>query len=157
MDIDDPLEGIWDDFPYTGDFNDELAWYGRLTPIQQVVYSTQLLSAEVHNGGFHQYFDNSSGLTAPEAVESFRQLGLNDIAEPVIEAMSVFGPVFPRERDVRQAFLNAIPGDEPSEWNPFFLLDDQFYDLIKIPGAPPLHDEDRLTIALKNLVGKETK
>jgi hypothetical protein len=66
--------------------------------------------------------------------------------------MSVFGPEFPRDRETRQAFLDAIPGDEPAEWNPFFPLDEKFYDMIQIPGAPPLHDEDRLTVALKKLV-----
>lgn len=152
METEDPLAGIWNDLPLTDDVDENLAWYRRLTRVQQVIYSTSNLTAEVYNGGFHQYFDNSSGLNAPEAADNFQELGLDDVADLVKEAMLVFGSDFPRDREARQAFLEAIPGDEPSEWNPFFLLDDRFYEIIKIPGAPPLHDEDRLTVALKNLV-----
>ncbi len=152
MDIEDPLAGIWNDMPQTDDVDENLAWFHTLAPVQQVIYSTHYLAAEVYNGGFHQYFHNSMGLNAPEAVESFEELGLHDVAELVKEAMLVFGSEFPRDRQRRQVFLDAIPGHEPSEWNPFFLLDERFYDLIKIPGGPPLHDEDRLTVALKNFV-----
>ncbi len=152
MDIEDPLAGIWNDMPTTDNGEENLLWFRRLTPVQQVIYSSHYLAAEVYNGGFHQYFHNNTGLNAPEAVESFRELGLNDVADLVKEAMLVFGPEFPRDRELRQAFLDAIPGDEPAEWNPFFLIDEKFYDIIKIPGAPPLHDEDRLSVALKNFV-----
>ena len=154
MDFEDPFEGIWDDLPRNEDPEENLAWFRRLNRVQQILYPTHYLCAEVYNGGFHQYFHNSTGLTAPEAVEGFRTLGLNDVADLVEEAMGVFGSVFPRERALRQEFLDSIPGDEPSEWNPFFLLDDWFYDLIKVPGAPSHSDEDRYTSAAKELVSK---
>ena len=154
MNADDPLAGIWDDARTNGDSAEELAWFHRLPRVQQVIYSTHHLSAEVYNGGFHQYFHNSTGLTAPEAVESFRTLGLNDVADLVQEAIDVFGPVFPRERALRQEFLDSIPGDEPSDWNPFFLLDDRFDNIIMIPGAPPLNDEDRYTLAAREFISR---
>ena len=152
MDVEDPLAGMWNEVPPTDDVDENLSWFRGLTPVQQVIFSTHYLSAEVYNGGFHQYFHNGTGLTAPEAVESFRRLGLNDVADLVQEAMLVFGSEFPRHRERRQAFLDSIVGDEPSEWNPFFLIDERFYDIIRIPDTPPLHDEDRLTVALKNFV-----
>ncbi len=154
MNVDDPLVGIWDDAPTNGASDEELAWFHRLTRVQQVIYSTHYLCAEVYNGGFHQYFHNSTGLTAPEAVEGFQTLGLNDVADLVQEAIDVFGSVFPRERALRQEFLDSIPGDEPSDWNPFFLLDDRFYNIIKIPGAPPLNDEDRYTLAASEFISR---
>lgn len=152
MDIEDPLAGIWDDMPTNGSVEDELAWFRRLEHVQQVIYSTHYLAAEVYNGGFHQYFHNTTAVNAPEAVENFRKLGLNDVADLVEESMLVFGPEFPRDRETRQVFLDAIPGDEPAEWNPFYLFDEKFYDMLQIPGTPPLHNEDRLTVALKKLV-----
>lgn len=154
MNVEDPLAGIWDDLPTSDDSEENLAWFRCLTQVQQVIYSTRYLCNEVYNGGFHQYFHNSTGLNAPEAVESFRILGLNDVADLVQEAIRVFGSEFPRERVRRQEFLDSLPGDEPSEWNPFFLLDDRFYAIIKVPGAPPLIDDDRCTLASDEFVSR---
>ncbi len=147
-----PLEGIWDDLPENDDPGENMAWFRRLSRIQQILYPTHYLCADVYNGGFHQYFSNTTALHAPEAIEGFRELGLNDIADLVQEAVSVFGREFPRERHCREGFLNSIAGSERSEWDPFFHMDDRFYELIKIPGAPPLNDDDRFTVAAKAFV-----
>jgi hypothetical protein len=74
MDTEDPLAGIWDDMPATDSVEEKLLWFHRLEPFQQVIYSTHYLSAEVYNGGFHQYFHNSTGINAPEALIIFASL-----------------------------------------------------------------------------------
>ena len=150
---DEILAKVSGDIPTTDEVDKNLAWFRGLTQTQQVVFSTHYLCCEVYNGGFHQYFHNSTGLTAPEAVEGFRVLGLGVLASLVEEAMGVFGSDFPREREVRQQFLDSIQGDEPEQWNPFLLLDDRFYEMIRLPGAPPLSDDDRLSRAIEQLVG----
>lgn len=144
----DALESVWDDQPYAEDagFWD---WYRNLTKPQQVLFPTHWLCCEVYNGGFHQYFTNSTGHHAPEAILGFRELGLCDIAEIVEKAVSVFGAEFPRKRNEREDFLAKLEGDNRSEWDPFFHMDDEFYEIIKIPGAPDLYEEDRFTIAAK--------
>ena len=126
-----PAYEIWNDEPISDDPGDFLEWFKSLTLLQQICFPTQWLCNEVYNGGFHQYFGNTTGLHAPEAVSGFRVLGLDDIAEIAEKAISVFGNDYPRDRAVREAFLDGIEGDDISEWNPFFKLDDVFYEAIK--------------------------
>lgn len=154
--IKNPAYEIWNEQPISDDPAEFLEWFRSLTPPQQICFPAQWVCNEVYNGGFHQYFWNSTGLHAPEAVTGFRTLGLDDIAEIVEKTMSVFGKEYPREREARIEFLDSIEGDDISEWNPFFELDDVFYEAIKIPGAPDLCDDDRFTIAVREYVIRNT-
>ncbi len=147
----DPFGNVWYEQPDAEDAG-FWNWYRGLTKPQQVLFPTHWLCCEVYNGGFHQYFTNPTGHHAPEAILSFRELRLHDIAEIVQKAVSVFGSEFPRTRDGRQAFLAKFEGDDSSEWDPFFFMDDEFYEAIKIAGAPDLCDEDRFTQAAKEYV-----
>ena len=83
--------------------------------------------SEVCNGGFHQFFSNSTGVLAPEAARGFRVIGLPAVEEIVTEAMAKFGAPYPREREQRRAFLKSIPGQTRAEWNRFIALDDAFF------------------------------
>lgn len=147
----DPLGRIWDDQPYA-DGEEFTEWFNRLTKAEQVLFPTHWLCTEVYNGGFHQYFTNSTGHHAPEAIFGFCELGLHDIADIVRQTVAVFGEVFPRKRAEREEFLASFDGNDISEWNPFYKLDDVFYDAIKIPGTPEFYDDDRFTIAAKKYV-----
>lgn len=146
-----PLYTIWNEQPISDDPAVFLDWFHGLTEVQQILFPTQWLCAEVYNGGFRQYFSNSTGLHAPEAIQGFRRLGLEDIAILVETAVAIFGDSFPRVREVRENFLESR-SSETTEWNPFMAIDDEFYEIIKIPGRPDFYDEDRFTIAAKDLV-----
>jgi len=149
----DPLTAIWDEQPYADD-EEFTEWFLGLTKVQQILFPTYWLDVEVCNGGFHQYFTNSTAHHAPEAIIGFRELGLNDIADIAQHAVAIFGETFPRKRNDREEFLAAFVGDDESEWNPFYKLDDAFYQALKIPGAPEFHDHDRFTVAAKNYVSE---
>jgi hypothetical protein len=151
----EPLEDVWNTQPSIEGRDEFLTWFDGLSDIQRILFPTHWLCAEVYNGGFHQYFHNGTGLHAPEAVVGFRKLGLEDIAEIVERAMSVFGPELPRKREDIIGFLDSIEGDQPSEWDPFFELNDEFYAAIRVPGAPDLSDDNRFTVAAKELVVKK--
>lgn len=86
--------------------------------------------SEVCNGGFHQFFSNPTGVLAPEAAQGFRAIGLPAVGEIVTKAIAKFGAPYPRERERRQAFLRAIPGEARAGWDIFMVLDDAFYDAI---------------------------
>ena len=148
----DALEPIWNAELPSDDPRRFLDWFETLSRSQKVLFPTHLLCSEVYNGGFHQYFTNTTGLHAPEAVTGFRELGLGDIADLVEKTVSIFGAEFPRERKLRQEFLDSFEGDEPEDWNTFHRFDDLFYERIKIPGTPHLSDEDRFTIAADQYV-----
>jgi hypothetical protein len=86
--------------------------------------------SEVCNGGFHQFFNNSTGVLAPEAVKGFHAVGMGTAGEIVSKAMLVFGAPYPREQLHRKAFLGSIPGETRKEWDPFVALDTAFYEAI---------------------------
>ena len=91
--------------------------------------------SEACNGGFHQFFKNSTGVLAPEAALGFRALNMPALAEMVEKAMSVFGIPYPREGEERKRILARIgegaDDDAEREWNPFYDLDDGFFATIR--------------------------
>ncbi len=109
--------------------------FNRLPSAIGVLYAAHWLDSEVCNGGFHQFFSNSTGVLAPEAHAAFRTLDLNDAAALVQQAMDFFGPIYPREQEDRCLMLKSIPGDTRGEFDPFFTLDPIYYELL--PWDPP--------------------
>lgn len=97
------------------------------------VFAVWWCDAEVCNGGFHQFFFNSTGVLAPEALEGFRAVGLLRCAELLEIAMGKFDEPYPRDRDAREAALEALArdGEKRSEWDPFYEFDDRYYNEIK--------------------------
>jgi len=90
-------------------------------------------NAEVCNGGFYQFFRNSTGIVGPEAAAGLTMLGLSPAARIVEEAMVMLGAPFPRDWKRRSAVLEKIhkPEDLRAERSPFERQDNAFY---KIPG-----------------------
>ncbi len=75
-----------------------------------LVYAAHFCLSEVHNGGFLQFFKNSTGVLAPEALEGFRLIGMPELASVMKTAMDVLGPEYPRDREARWgAILTASP------------------------------------------------
>ena len=89
--------------------------------------------SEVCNGGFHQFFYNSTGVLAPEALAGFKIVGMPETAAIVAEAMARLPNPFPRDRELRQVGLDALDPedlDEEDDWeSPFDDLDSRFYNL----------------------------
>ncbi|MBQ7986375.1 MAG: DUF4375 domain-containing protein [Clostridia bacterium] len=80
---------------------------------QRVLYIIQLLEMEVNNGGFAQFFFNSSGEFANELVSSFEKIGAIKTAEICKKAISVYGDEVPTDRDEREDIIS--PDDEKEE------------------------------------------
>ena len=78
---------------------------------------------EIDNGGLMQYFENSTGILAPEAVLGFERIGEQELAEALRRAMSLLGEEYPRDRDQRNERL----GGAESEADPFEELDEIFW------------------------------
>lgn len=90
-------------------------------------------ASEVCNGGFHQFFFNSTGVLAPEAVTGFTAIGMPQTAAVVAAAMARLGQPYPRDRNERQEALDAADSGNPADgdWrSPFHDLDWQFYELL---------------------------
>lgn len=97
----------------------------------QHLFPAHWCESEVCNGGFHQFFHNSTGILAPEAVKGFAAAGANELSAIVSEAIRYFGPVYPRDRSVRLARLPNPSGREREKWDPFAALDIRFYDWLE--------------------------
>jgi len=83
--------------------------FDSLTPAEQDFTIIWALEAEVNNGGFDQYYWNSSGDSARRAPAALRSIGAAHTAALVDQANSVFGPDGPPEdRLARQSLAGAF-------------------------------------------------
>ena len=90
---------------------------------QRIIYITQTLEQEVNNGGFSQFFYNSSGDFANELTDAFTAIGALKTVAICEQALSPFkGPV-PTDRTKRQAMLDRMRADKL--WTK---CDDAFYE-----------------------------
>jgi hypothetical protein len=125
------IEPFWDSISIYDGPQTFLNQFRKVKPQIGNLYAAHWLYSEVCNGGFHQFFSNSTGVLAPEAAAGFRAIGLEDCAAVIEEAMRFFGRSYPREQEKRNEMLDAIPGSAAEEWNPFFKLDERFYKLVE--------------------------
>ncbi|TIP91624.1 MAG: DUF4375 domain-containing protein, partial [Mesorhizobium sp.] len=72
------------------------------------VICVELLSWQVLNGGFRQYFWNSYGITAQGAIQGFRAMGLETHAELTRQACALLGESFPEERLARMEIVGEV-------------------------------------------------
>ena len=113
-----PIFNCWDE---TGYYPERLDQPREL----QVLWAANCCQLDVVSGGFYQFFnDGGIGMVAPEAVEGFRLIGLENAADLLEKAMALFGQPYPRSHDRR---IELSP-PQPTESNPspFSDLDEKF-------------------------------
>jgi hypothetical protein len=79
-------------------------------------------TSEVCNGGHYQFYTNSTGIVWPEALAGYRSIGIVAVAEILREAADRYGGDISRDRDIREAQIDA-GGDDLSD------LDNRFSKL----------------------------
>lgn len=99
--------------------------YDSAPRISGLIFAAHFCQSEVCNGGFGQFFSNSTGVLAPEAVEGFRQIGQPRVAAVVESAMELLGPAYPRDRDDREERLPHLPKGALD------VLNEKFFSLIE--------------------------
>ncbi|HEX9580814.1 MAG TPA: DMP19 family protein [Gemmatimonadales bacterium] len=100
--------------------------FGRLTAPERVVFCLDALEREVNNGGFAQFFENSSGDYALETIEALRALGATRVAALVAQAVAVFPGGRPEpDRERRQAQVGRLDNTARAKLDQ---LDGAFYD-----------------------------
>jgi hypothetical protein len=99
--------------------------YDSAPKVSGLMFAAHFCQSEVCNGGFGQFFSNSTGVLAPEAVEGFRQIGQPQVAKVVESAMELLGPAYPRDRHEREERLPHLPKDVLDD------LDEKFFSLIE--------------------------
>lgn len=97
----------------------------RLTEPQKNFYFNQNLEREINNGGFNQFFFNSSGDFAHETISSLRTIGADKTADILQNAIDQFpGSAVPNDRVKRQEVLEQIEDTANEVWEQ---LDQAFY------------------------------
>ena len=138
------MEHIWN-LTDTNDFViamtehlNEKTQYGEdmsvLSEAERIFYITQTLEMEVNNGGFSQFFYNSSGDFSNELVGAFAAIGANTTASICQKAIDAFGRDIPVDRDERQEMLDELESDELDEIleecdDAFFAYEDDLNEL----------------------------
>jgi len=97
----------------------------KLNPSQHTFLFVENLEREINNGGFNQFYFNSSGDFSQETIKALLEIGANKTAEIVKRANSKFknGDV-PKDRTKRQNELELIEKKAEENWNK---CDSEFY------------------------------
>lgn len=92
------------------------------------------LESEINNGGFDQFFSNSSGDRFAETIAALRTIGATHTAKIVEAACAKFpGGMPPKDRDARQELLEQISPDGDAfedEDQAFFVYTDDLAGLV---------------------------
>lgn len=100
--------------------------FESLTLAERVAYCVDALEREVNNGGFEQFFLNSSGDTVPETLAALEAIGAVRAATLLREAVALFpggGP--PRNRDER--YQKALGASDAAR-QAWIELNSRFYE-----------------------------
>jgi hypothetical protein len=150
----DPMAILWPDLVKTV-FRDspreEHAEY--LSPAARTIYRVGCFHGEVVNGGFSQFFSNSSGNWVPETVDALGQVGARLSLRLLAEARTLFpGSIVPRDREERCQVLFAFEKE-----NPDFLerLDRVYYRDVDALGGTPVEDVNVLQVRFLRLHAEE--
>lgn len=124
--LDDPLEQIIALSTHVSErcaYGDDIA---LLSPAEKVFFLVQELEMEVNNGGFSQYFFNSSGRFCLDAPAALREIGAAYTAQLVEQALGLFGADLPHDPDALAEALDERITDEIDEQ--LNELDNDFYE-----------------------------
>jgi hypothetical protein len=118
------IQPLWDAINIYEGPTAYLATIERCRPELANLFAAHFCQSEVCNGGFRQFFSNSTGVLAPEAIAGFRAIAQPNVAAVVERAMAVFAPSYPRDREVRSVHPAVLGKDA------FSKLDSEFYGFL---------------------------
>lgn len=133
--IEDPTQAIIELDTRLNEKSDYGNKISELTEGEKVVLFIENLEREINNGGFNQFFFNSSGDFAQETLNSLKLIGANKTAEIVSKAYAEWpNGNIPKDRDVRQNTLKTIEIKANETWencdNDFYNYEDDITSLL---------------------------
>jgi hypothetical protein len=149
----DPIAAKLNDFISSRQAYMWLMWFDKLPPIERALIAIWELEQEVYNGGFMQYFQNSSGNRVPFICEILRGVDANKVASVVEHAIALAGPGIPWDDELkRYTMLNSLSDENKSQ---LFRMDREFYDQLddlKFNVVPLLVEASRPARRAKRLL-----
>lgn len=107
----------------------------NLLPHEKVIYFCQAFEGEINNGGFSQFFFNSTGDFTMETVDSLKIIGAVKTTKLLKKAVTLFpSGIVPKDRDKREEMLDELLNDENEELlseldNSFYQYEDNLLEL----------------------------
>ncbi len=128
FECDDIVYNAYDKILEKCNYGDDLE---KLNEHERVLFVTQILEGEVNNGGFSQFFFNSSGDFSNELVDAFTKIGALKTAEICKGALTLFPDNVPTDRSERQDLLEELDCDNALEKydEAFFEYEDNLHEL----------------------------
>ena len=103
--------------------------YDALLPVERDFILTWWLEAEASNGSLHQYFANSTGDSAADALAALERIGASRAATVLRDAMKLFGDgPYPTDRAKRNELLDALPEHDNDGNDLFDRLADRLFE-----------------------------
>ena len=122
----DVIEALWDVVPLS---KKGLEILQQVTRGQRALLALDWCQKEIRNGGFEQFFLNSTGVFANEALKGFRLIGADVYAKLLEKAMSIFsGSETPISRSKRSRIIGSISKEKRDRF--FDPLETRFYELV---------------------------
>lgn len=91
----------------------EAEGFDALTDSERFYWAIWWLEAETNNGGFDQYFSNSSGELAHEALQGLKAVGAQKMADVFQKAIEIFsGSQVPKNREQRNIILDTFTSSD---------------------------------------------
>lgn len=118
------MDNIWEKMD--SEMSNELEVFKSLTKEQQAIYVIWLVEAEVNNGGFNQFYYNSSGQFAARMEESFVEIGAIGFAEIAKRANVIHKENYEEITGEMDGSIESF--SESYEDNPLNELDTEFYN-----------------------------
>jgi Sec-independent protein translocase protein TatA len=109
------------------DYEKEFENAKKLTKAQQAMFSVWWVEAEVNNGGFNQFYFNSSGQYAQMAVEGFELFGASKFADLMRQANQIYNENKERLEEFDDGTMESFSASYKE--NPLNDLDTEFYEL----------------------------
>ena len=119
------VEPVWDQIDIYQGPSVFLETFGNASIPSRLLFAAHFCHSEICNGGFRQFFWNSTGVLGPEAVEGLEAIGMPQLAGVVKDAMAIFGKNYLRDRELRKRHLESL---DDSIFRDFDRL---FYKLIR--------------------------
>jgi hypothetical protein len=122
--VDDLISQVWEEINIYEGPEVFLQSIQRVDLRAGLIYSAVFAQSEICNGGFKQFFSNSTGVLAPEAIQGFELIGMPETAQLIRRGGSLLGEAYPREGALRQSLLSLVNREELDR------LDRRFFESI---------------------------
>lgn len=107
-------------------YKEEASGVESLSPLERQVRAIQGMIREVNNGGFDQFFYNSSGQFAYDLLPALECIGSSEFLAIARDALLAFGSPDKLDDETRQSHLETITQDGDLE--PWEECDNHFYE-----------------------------